>query len=57
MGGATREFHVEVLGEARRIIRDAGADHLVIGGVATRSLLAMPLSEAEDLDRVISRLV
>jgi hypothetical protein len=53
MGGATREFHREVLEDALRILEAAGVDYLVIGGVATRSLLGMDLNETEDLDALI----
>lgn len=47
MGGATREFYIEVLEEALGIIEPADADHLVIGGVES---LAVP-------DPVLPRLV
>lgn len=55
MGGATREFYLEVLEEALGIIADARADHLVIGGLATKALLEMPLSAYEDIDVLIRR--
>ncbi len=55
MGGATREFHREVLEDALRILEAAGVDYLVIGSVATRSLLGMDLKETEDLDALIRR--
>lgn len=53
MGGATPEFYIGVLRESLGILDAARADHLVIGGIATRSLLGMPLSTAEDLDVLI----
>ena len=53
MGVATREFYLEVLEEALRIIGGAGADNLLIGSAATRILLSRPLSEAEDVDILI----
>lgn len=53
MGGATRQFYVEVLEEALGIIDAAGAEYLVIGSVATRGLLGRPLSEAEDVDVLV----
>lgn len=53
MGGATREFYLHVLREALEIIGAARAKHVVIGSVATRALLEMPLSETEDVDVLI----
>jgi hypothetical protein len=53
MGGATREYYVNVLKEALQIIEAAEADHLVIGSAASRVLLGMPLSEAEDVEVLI----
>jgi predicted nucleotidyltransferase len=50
MGGATRAFYLEVLEDCLRILRDAGADHLVIGSAAVRSLLGRPLDHSEDVD-------
>ncbi|MDQ4109289.1 MAG: nucleotidyltransferase family protein [Actinomycetota bacterium] len=50
VGGATRAFYIEVLQGALRIMQAAPTDHLVIGGLATRSLFGMPLSTAEDID-------
>jgi Uncharacterised nucleotidyltransferase len=42
-----------VLREALRILDAAEAPHIVIGGVATRAVLGMPLSVAEDIDLLI----
>ncbi len=53
MGGATREFFVDVTRDALRVIDEAGADYLVIGGLATRALLGIPIGEDEDLDVLI----
>ena len=53
VGGATRDYYLEVLRDAVRILDDADVDHLVIGGIATRGLLDMPLSLAEDIDVLI----
>jgi hypothetical protein len=53
VGGATRDYYLEVLHDTIRILDDAGADHLVIGGLATRGFLDMPLSPAEDVDVLI----
>jgi hypothetical protein len=53
MGGATRDFYVDVLAEALSLLSARGADHLVIGGLASRALLSMPLSEAEDVDVLV----
>jgi Nucleotidyl transferase of unknown function (DUF2204) len=55
VGGATRAFFVDVLRNTLRILREADADHLVIGGLATRTVLQMPLSVAEDVDVLIRR--
>jgi hypothetical protein len=53
MGAATLEFYVEVLNDALGLLSDAGADHLVIGSVATKCLLSQPLDPAEDMDVLI----
>jgi hypothetical protein len=53
VGGATRAFYLEVLGEALDIIGDAGADHLVMGGVAERIHFGRPLSPTEDVDVLV----
>jgi hypothetical protein len=53
MGGATHAYYVEVLQDAINILDDVGADHLVIGGLATRGLLDMPLNPEEDIDVLI----
>lgn len=53
MGGATREFYLEVFRDTLRILQGAGVDHLVIGGVATRVLLSRPLNEQEDIDFLV----
>jgi Nucleotidyl transferase of unknown function (DUF2204) len=53
VGGATREFYRDVLRDTVAILDDAGKDHLVIGGLATRGMLGMPLNEAEDVDVLI----
>jgi hypothetical protein len=53
VGGATREYYREVLEDATNILSDAGAAHLVIGGLATRALLDMPLDLAEDIDVLV----
>jgi hypothetical protein len=53
VGGATRDYYLEVLRDAVRILREADVDHLVIGGLATRGFLDMPLSMAEDIDVLI----
>jgi Nucleotidyl transferase of unknown function (DUF2204) len=53
MGGPTRAFHQAVLRDAVRMLGASGADHLVIGGLASRALLSMPSDEAEDIDVLI----
>jgi hypothetical protein len=53
MGAATPEFYREVFQETLAIIGAAGADSLLIGGLATRALLDMPLDEKEDIDALI----
>jgi hypothetical protein len=53
VGGATQDYYLEVLHDTIRILDDAGGDHLVIGGLATRGLLDMPLSLEEDIDVLI----
>jgi hypothetical protein len=53
VGGATRDYYLEVLQDAIAVLDEAGADHLVIGGLATRGMLEMPLSLAEDIDVLI----
>jgi hypothetical protein len=53
VGGATRDFYLEVLEDAIDLLDQTGADHLVIGGLATRGLLDMPLNLAEDIDVLI----
>jgi hypothetical protein len=53
MGAATREFYIEVLNDALRIIDDADADHLVIGSIATKCLLSQSLDPTEDLDVLV----
>lgn len=53
MGGATRDFYLQVLEDAIDLLEQAGADHLVIGGLATRGLLDMPLNLAEDIDVLV----
>lgn len=55
MSGSTRGFFLHVLEESLGILRDAGADHIVIGGLATRALLGMPLETEEDIDVMIRR--
>jgi predicted nucleotidyltransferase len=55
VGGATREYYLDVVREATRLLSDEGVDHLVIGGAATRVTLGLPLNEAEDLDVFIRR--
>jgi hypothetical protein len=53
VGGATRDFYLGVLEEGIEILDEAGTDHLVIGGLATRGLLDMPLNLAEDIDVLV----
>ena len=53
MGGATRDFYLEVLEDGIDLLERASADHLVIGGLATRGLLDMPLNVAEDIDVLV----
>jgi hypothetical protein len=53
VGGATRDFYLEVLRDAIRLFEDADTDHLVIGGLATRGFLDMRLNLAEDIDVLI----
>ncbi len=53
MGGATRDYYLEVLQDAINILDEADADYLVIGGLATRGLLDMPLNLAEDIDVLV----
>jgi hypothetical protein len=55
VGGATRDFYLEVLRDAIGILDRAETDHLVIGGLATRGLLDMPLNLAEDIDVLVRR--
>jgi hypothetical protein len=53
MGGATREFFLEVLRDALRILEAARADHLVIGSLATGALLRRGLDASDDVDVLI----
>ena len=53
MGGATRDFYLAVLEDGIDLLDQAGADHLVIGGLATRGLLDEPLNLAEDIDVLV----
>jgi Uncharacterised nucleotidyltransferase len=53
VGGATRDFYLAVLEDGIDLLDQAGADHLVIGGLATRGLLDEPLNLAEDIDVLV----
>ncbi|MGH2753946.1 MAG: nucleotidyltransferase [Actinomycetota bacterium] len=53
MSGATRRFFLKVIRDSLHVIEGAGADHLVIGGLATKALLDQPLIEDEDIDVLI----
>jgi hypothetical protein len=53
VGGATRAFYLEVLGEGLGLIGDSGADHLVIGGIAEQVHFGRPLNPSEDIDVLI----
>jgi hypothetical protein len=55
VGGATRNYYLDVVREATGILAHEGVDHLVIGGAATRVILGLPLNEAEDMDVFIRR--
>ena len=54
MGGATRDFYVEVVSHALGLLEASGAGHLVIGGVATRALLGDSLDTDEDVDVLVA---
>jgi hypothetical protein len=53
VGGATRAFYLEVLGEGLGIIGDSGANHLVIGGIAEHIHFGRPLNPSEDIDVLV----
>jgi Uncharacterised nucleotidyltransferase len=44
---------VDVVRDALGLLSASDADHLVIGGLASRAMLSMPISEAEDVDVLV----
>lgn len=55
MGHATREHFVQTLAATLAVLDDAGADYLLIGGLATAVVLQQAWDPAEDIDLLIRR--